>query len=94
MTIVNKDFSDPISSQQVNNFSLNAPAHFIHEHIMHEYHHLHKEKIFSTAPIESKQHPLSILSSEIPITLLEPCRQVHEKRLNNTNFITASDPMG
>ena len=37
MTIINKEYSDPISSTQVNTFIDKTPAHLIHEKIMHEY---------------------------------------------------------
>ena len=89
MTIINKEYSNPVSSLQVQKFSLSTPAHLIHEKILHEYHDIQKDIIFTLMPNDSKHHTPSILTSEIPTTLIRPCRQVRENRLDNENFITS-----
>jgi len=87
MCIINKEYNDPISSQQVASFIDKTLSHLIHEKIMHEYYNANTEHVFTIAPPIIKQHIPSILKSIIPTTLLRPCRQIKENRLNNFNFI-------
>ena len=87
MTIINQEHTSPISSQQVASFIDKTPSHLIHENIMHEYYNANKEHVFRIAPLNIKKHIPSILKSIIPTTLLRPCRQIAENRLNNYNFI-------
>ena len=74
MTIINKEYSDPISSTQVNIFIDKTPAHLIHEKIMHEYYAVNKTHVFDIAPREIKPIIPSIMESIIPSTLIKPCR--------------------
>ena len=87
MKIVNKEYIHPISSEKVKEFIDKTPSHLIHEKIMHEYYNVHKDHMFKISPEDVKPHIPSILKSIIPTTLLKPCRQIQENRLNNLDFI-------
>ena len=89
MTIINKEYSDPISSTQVNTFINKTPSHLIHEKIMHEYYTVNKTHVFDIAPQTIKPIIPSIIQSIIPTTLLKPCKQIKENRLDNFSFITS-----
>jgi len=88
MTIINNNYSEQISSQQVNKFSLNAPAHLIHEKVVHTFDETHQDTIFNITPTSCRKYLPAILSSEIPSILLKPCRKFRENRLNKEQFIT------
>ena len=87
LNIVNKEYIHPIPWDKVRDFIDKTPSHLIHEKIMHEYYNVHKDHVFNISPQEVKPHLPSILKSIIPTTLLRPCRQIQENRLNNFNFI-------
>jgi len=87
MKIVNKEYIHPISSEKVKEFIDKTPSHLIHEKIVHEYYNVHKDHVFKISPQDVKPHIPSILKSIILTTLLRPCRQIQENRLNNFNFI-------
>ena len=78
-----------MNKKQIKQFSYEAPAHLIHEKIMHEAYNINKDEIFRKTPPNSRHVLPSILASKIPTTLLKPCRQTKENRLNNTQFITS-----
>ena len=89
MTIINKEYHDPISSNQVITFIDKTPSHLINEKIMHEYYTVNKEHVYDIAPKTIKPLIPSIIQSIIPTTLLRPCRQIKENRLDNFCFITS-----
>jgi len=61
----------------------------MHEKIMHEYYAVNKAHVFDIAPETIKPIIPSIIESIIPTTLLKPCRQIKENRLDNFSFITS-----
>ena len=87
--IILKENFNPSSKQQLHNFIFQTKAHRIHEKIMHEYYDVQKEKLFNSCPHAIKPHLPSLLSSIIPPSLIKPCRQVHENRLDNNSFMIA-----
>ena len=56
MTIVNNEYTNPISSIQVRKFIDKNPSHQIHEKIMHKYYNANKEHVFNIAPQDIKPH--------------------------------------
>ena len=87
ISTLEKNNTTQISTQYIEDFSYNCPAHLIHEKIMHEFYEQNKHKIFNITPPKSRHILPGILTSKIPTTLLKPNRQTKENRIANEDFI-------
>ena len=90
MRVFSKEtYINPMFSLEVHKCFLNTPVHLIPDKNVHVYYDAHKNNIFKIIPSNSRKCLPSILSSNIPVTLLKPCSQVKENRLPDNIVITS-----
>ena len=89
MPIINKQKTPLTTKKEMTTFLDNNPAHRIHDKIIKEFYNKHPDEIYHMCPPEVKTVLPSILNSPIPTTLIRPCRQIKENRLNNFDFTLA-----
>ena len=89
MNIVNEKLDPEDKFYSYNTIVHSVKTHRLHNKIMRSYKENHKENIFKLSPHNIKPVLPSIFNYSAPITLLKPCWQINENRLNNNNFTIA-----